>query len=90
GGALEYGNVQRVCLGGGVWGRNGNLAYKMGRGIQAGGVWTNCYHAYPEHAAFGGYKQSGIGRETHKMMLEHYQQTKCLLVGYSDKPLGLF
>ncbi|HAJ5481971.1 aldehyde dehydrogenase family protein, partial [Escherichia coli] len=53
-------------------------------------VWTNCYHAYPAHAAFGGYKQSGIGRETHKMMLEHYQQTKCLLVSYSDKPLGLF
>ncbi|MDI4700478.1 aldehyde dehydrogenase family protein, partial [Salmonella enterica subsp. enterica serovar Cerro] len=58
--------------------------------IQAGRVWTNCYHAYPAHAAFGGYKQSGIGRETHKMMLEHYQQTKCLLVSYSDKPLGLF
>ena len=82
-----------VCnhgLGAGVWSRNGNLAYKMGRGIQAGRVWTNCYHAYPAHAAFGGYKQSGIGRQTHKMMLEHYQQTKCLLVSYSDKPLGLF
>lgn len=75
---------------GGRLSRNGNLAYKMGRGIQAGRVWTNCYHAYPAHAAFGGYKQSGIGRETHKMMLEHYQQTKCLLVSYSDKPLGLF
>lgn len=79
-----------IWLGAGVWSRNGNLAYKMGRGIQAGRVWTNCYHAYPAHAAFGGYKQSGIGRETHKMMLEHYQQTKCLLVSYSDKPLGLF
>jgi hypothetical protein len=86
------GDCQRhaVWPGGGVWSRNGNLAYKMGRGIQAGRVWTNCYHAYPAHAAFGGYKQSGIGRETHKMMLEHYQQTKCLLVSYSDKPLGLF
>lgn len=87
--ALELANdthmARRGCLS-----RNGNLAYKMGRGIQAGRVWTNCYHAYPAHAAFGGYKQSGIGRETHKMMLEHYQQTKCLLVSYSDKPLGLF
>lgn len=88
--ALELANDTQYGLGAGVWSRNGNLAYKMGRGIQAGRVWTNCYHAYPAHAAFGGYKQSGIGRETHKMMLEHYQQTKCLLVSYSDKPLGLF
>ncbi|MGQ7172125.1 aldehyde dehydrogenase family protein, partial [Escherichia sp. R-CC3] len=78
--ALELANDTQYGLGAGVWSRNGNLAYKMGRGIQAGRVWTNCYHAYPAHAAFGGYKQSGIGRETHKMMLEHYQQTKCLLV----------
>jgi len=88
--ALELANDTEYGLGAGVWSRNGSLAYKMGRGIQAGRVWTNCYHAYPAHAAFGGYKQSGIGRETHKMMLEHYQQTKCLLVSYSDKPLGLF
>ena len=88
--ALELANDSQYGLGAGVWSRNGNLAYQMGRGIQAGRVWTNCYHAYPAHAAFGGYKQSGIGRETHKMMLEHYQQTKCLLVSYSDKPLGLF
>jgi aldehyde dehydrogenase len=62
----------------------------MGRGIHAGRVWTNCYHAYPAHAAFGGYKQSGIGRETHRMMLDHYQQTKNLLVSYSPKALGFF
>lgn len=88
--ALAIANDSAYGLGAGVWSRNGNIAYRMGRGIQAGRVWTNCYHAYPAHAAFGGYKQSGIGRETHKMMLEHYQQTKCLLVSYSDKPLGLF
>ncbi len=74
--ALELANDTQYGLGAGVWSRNGNLAYKMGRGIQAGRVWTNCYHAYPAHAAFGGYKQSGIGRETHKMMLEHYQQNQ--------------
>lgn len=88
--ALEIANDTNYGLGAGVWSRNSNIAYRMGRGIQAGRVWTNCYHAYPAHAAFGGYKQSGIGRENHKMMLEHYQQTKCLLVSYSDKPLGLF
>ncbi|QCR34617.1 aldehyde dehydrogenase family protein [Nissabacter sp. SGAir0207] len=88
--ALEIANDTDYGLGAGVWSRNGNIAYQMGRQIQAGRVWTNCYHAYPAHAAFGGYKQSGIGRETHKMMLEHYQQTKCLLVSYSEKPLGLF
>lgn len=88
--ALELANDTLYGLGAGVWSRNGTQAYKMGRGIQAGRVWTNCYHAYPAHAAFGGYKQSGIGRETHKMILEHYQHTKCLLVSYSDQPLGLF
>ena len=74
----------------GVWSRDANTCYRMGRGIKAGRVWTNCYHAYPAHAAFGGYKQSGIGRETHRMMLEHYQQTKNLLVSYSPKKLGFF
>ncbi|MEU8706326.1 aldehyde dehydrogenase family protein [Streptomyces sp. NPDC048565] len=77
-------------LGAGVWTRDSNTAYRAGRAIQAGRVWTNCYHAYPAHAAFGGYKQSGIGRENHKMMLEHYQQTKNLLVSYSPKRLGFF
>ena len=67
-----------------------STAYRLGRGIQAGRVWTNCYHLYPAHAAFGGYKKSGIGRETHKMMLDHYQQTKNLLVSYSPKALGFF
>ena len=77
-------------LGAGVWSRNGNVAYRMGRAIKAGRVWTNCYHAYPAHAAFGGYKESGIGRETHKVMLDHYQQTKNLLVSYSEQKLGFF
>ena len=88
--ALEIANDTAYGLGAGVWSRDGNVAYHMGRNLQAGRVWTNCYHAYPAHAAFGGYKQSGLGRETHKMMLDHYQQTKCLLVSYSDKPMGLF
>lgn len=88
--ALEIANDTAYGLGAGVWSRDGSVAYHMGRNLQAGRVWTNCYHAYPAHAAFGGYKQSGIGRETHKMMLDHYQQTKCLLVSYSDKPMGLF
>ena len=77
-------------LGAGVWTRNGTQAYRTGRAVQAGRVWTNCYHAYPAHAAFGGYKQSGIGRENHRMMLDHYQQTKNLLVSYSPKALGFF
>ncbi len=81
--ALEIANDTLYGLGAGVWTRNINLAYRFGRGIQAGRVWTNCYHAYPAHAAFGGYKQSGIGRETHHMMLAHYQQTKNLLVSYN-------
>jgi aldehyde dehydrogenase len=88
--ALETANDTLYGLGAGVWTRNGNRAYRFGRAIQAGRVWTNCYHAYPAHAAFGGYKQSGIGRETHKMMLDHYQQTKNLLVSYSTKALGFF
>ena len=77
-------------LGAGVWTRDGARAYRAGREIQAGRVWTNCYHAYPAHAAFGGYKQSGVGRENHKMMLDHSQQTKNLLVSYSPKALGFF
>ena len=88
--ALALANDTLYGLGAGVWTRNINTAYRMGRGIQAGRVWTNCYHAYPAHAAFGGYKQSGVGRETHKMMLDHYQQTKNLLVSYSPKKLGFF
>ena len=88
--ALHIANDTLYGLGAGVWTRNGNRAYRMGRAIQAGRVWTNCYHAYPAHAAFGGYKQSGIGRENHKMMLDHYQQTKNVLVSYSTKPLGFF
>lgn len=88
--ALAIANDTLYGLGAGVWSRNGTTAYRMGRGIQAGRVWTNCYHLYPAHAAFGGYKQSGIGRENHKMMLDHYQQTKCLLVSYSAKALGFF
>lgn len=88
--ALAIANDTMFGLGAGVWSRNANICYRMGRGIQAGRVWTNCYHLYPAHAAFGGYKKSGIGRENHKMMLEHYQQTKCLLVSYSPKALGFF
>ncbi len=88
--ALSIANDTLYGLGSGVWSRDTNTAFRMGRGIQAGRVWTNCYHAYPAHAAFGGYKQSGIGRETHKMMLDHYQQTKNLLVSYSEGKLGFF
>ena len=88
--ALEIANDTLYGLGAGVWTRDGTRAYRFGREIQAGRVWTNCYHAYPAHAAFGGYKQSGIGRENHKMMLDHYQQTKNLLVSYSETPLGFF
>ena len=88
--ALAIANDTIYGLGAGVWSRNGNVAYRMGRAIKAGRVWTNCYHAYPAHAAFGGYKESGIGRETHKMMLDHYQQTKNLLVSYSEQKLGFF
>ena len=88
--ALAIANDTEFGLGAGVWSRDMNRAYRMGRGIQAGRVWTNCYHQYPAHAAFGGYKKSGVGRETHKMMLEHYQQTKNLLVSYDINPLGFF
>jgi aldehyde dehydrogenase len=88
--ALAIANDTLYGLGAGVWTRDGSRAYRCGRAIQAGRVWVNCYHAYPAHAAFGGYKQSGIGRETHKMMLDHYQQTKNLLVSYSPKALGFF
>jgi len=88
--ALDIANDSLYGLGAGVWTRDGTRAYRVGRAIQAGRVWTNCYHAYPAHAAFGGYKQSGIGRENHRMMLDHYQQTKNLLVSYSDEPLGFF
>ena len=88
--ALEIANDTLYGLGAGVWSRNGNVAYRMGRAIKAGRVWTNCYHAYPAHAAFGGYKESGIGRENHKMALGHYQQTKNLLVSYSENKLGFF
>jgi len=88
--AMRIANDTLYGLGAGIWTRDGNRAYRFGRGIQAGRVWTNCYHAYPAHAAFGGYKQSGIGRENHRMMLDHYQQTKNMLVSYSPKKLGFF
>lgn len=88
--ALAIANDSAFGLGAGVWTRDANVAHRMGRGIESGRVWTNCYHLYPAHAAFGGYKKSGIGRETHKMMLDHYQQTKNLLVSYSTSPLGFF
>jgi aldehyde dehydrogenase len=88
--AVKIANDTLYGLGAGVWTRNGNLAYRMGRAIKAGRVWTNCYHLYPAGAAFGGYKISGVGRENHQMMLEHYSQTKNLLVSYSTKPLGFF
>ena len=88
--ALTIANDTPYGLGAGVWTRDGNRAYRLGREIKAGRVWTNCYHAYPAHATFGGYKESGIGRETHKMMLDHYQQTKNLLVSYSPNKLGFF
>ncbi len=88
--AIEIANDTLYGLGAGVWTRDTSKAFRMGRAIKAGRVWTNCYHLYPAHAAFGGYKSSGVGRETHKMMLDHYTQTKCLLVSYDPKPLGFF
>jgi aldehyde dehydrogenase len=88
--AMAIANDTLYGLGAGVWTRDGTRAYRFGRGIQAGRVWTNCYHLYPAHAAFGGYKQSGIGRENHRMMLDHYQQTKNMLVSYSPKAMGFF
>ena len=88
--ALAIANATEYGLGAGVWTRDTNRAFRMARGIKAGRVWMNCYHAYPAHAAFGGYKKSGIGRETHKMALEHYQQTKNMLVSHDTNPLGFF
>ena len=88
--AIKIANDTIYGLGAGVWSRSAHTSYRAGRAIQAGRVWTNCYHIYPAHAAFGGYKKSGIGRENHKMMLDHYQQTKNLLVSYSTKPAGFF
>lgn len=88
--ALQIANDSDFGLGAGVWTRDNNRIHRMGRGIQAGRVWVNCYHQYPAHAAFGGYKKSGVGRETHKMMLDHYQQTKNVLISYDTNPLGFF
>ena len=88
--ALRIANDTPYGLGAGVWTRDTSRAFRMGRGIKAGRVWTNCYHLYPAHAAFGGYKNSGVGRENHRMMLDHYSQTKCLLVSYDPNPLGFF
>lgn len=88
--ALAIANDTAYGLGAGVWTRDGSRAFRMGRGIQAGRVWTNCYHLYPAGAAFGGYKDSGVGRENHRMMLDHYTQTKCLLVSYDPDALGFF
>jgi aldehyde dehydrogenase len=88
--ALSIANDTLYGLGAGVWTRDGTRAYRFGRAIQAGRVWTNCYHLYPAHATFGGYKQSGIGRENHLKMMDHYQQTKCMLVSYSPNALGFF
>jgi aldehyde dehydrogenase len=88
--AIAIANDTEYGLGAGLWTRDMNRSYRVGRAVQAGRVWTNCYHLYPAHAAFGGYKKSGIGRENHRMMLDHYQQTKNLLVSYSAEPLGFF
>jgi aldehyde dehydrogenase len=88
--AISIANDTLYGLGAGVWSRSGSQLYRAGRAIQAGRVWSNTYHQYPAHAAFGGYKQSGIGRENHRMMLDHYQQTKNLLVSYADGPMGFF
>lgn len=88
--AMSIANDTPYGLGAGVWTRDGNLAYRAGRAIEAGRVWTDGYRLYPAHAAFGGYKQSGIGRETHHMMLDHHKQTKNLLVSYDPRPLGFF
>jgi aldehyde dehydrogenase len=88
--AIAIANDTLYGLGAGVWSREANICYRVGRGVKAGRVWTNCYHLYPAGAAFGGYKQSGIGRENHKMMLDHYQQTKNLLVSYNPNAMGFF
>lgn len=88
--AMAIANDTSYGLGAGVWSRDGNIAYRAGRAIQAGRVWVNNYHTYPAHAAFGGYKESGVGRETHQMMMAHYSQVKCMLVSYDENPTGLF
>ena len=88
--ALEIANDTLYGLGAGVWTRDTHQAYQISRGIQAGRVWVNCYHLYPAHAPFGGYKKSGIGRETHKMMLNHYRQTKNMLISYDKNAMGFF
>ena len=88
--ALEIANDTLYGLGAGVWTRDTHQAYKISRNIQAGRVWVNCYHLYPAHAPFGGYKKSGIGRETHKMMLNHYRQTKNMLISYDKNAMGFF
>ena len=88
--ALAIANDTMYGLGAGVWSRDANRCYRFGRAVEAGRVWVNNYHAYPAHAAFGGYKQSGIGRENHKMMLDHYQQTKNILMSYNPNKLGFF
>ena len=88
--AIAIANDTLYGLGAGVWTRNVNTAYRAARAIEAGRVWSNCYHLYPAGASFGGYKQSGIGRETHKMMLAHYQRTKNVLTSYDEEPLGFF
>jgi len=88
--ALRIANDTVYGLGAGVWTRDGSRAFRVGRGIQAGRVWTNCYHLYPAGAAFGGYKASGVGRENHRLMLDHYTQTKCLLGSYDENPMGMF
>jgi len=88
--ALEIANDTLYGLGAGLWTRDMHQAYQIARGIKAGRVWVNCYHNYPAHAPFGGYKKSGIGRENHKMMLSHYRQTKNMLISYDKKALGFF
>jgi aldehyde dehydrogenase len=88
--AVAIGNDSIYGLGSGVWSRNVNNLFRVGREIKAARCWTNCYHMYPAGAAFGGYKESGFGRETHKIILDHYQQTKCLLISHSTKAMGLF
>ena len=88
--AMEIANDTIYGLGAGVWSRDQNTAYRASRAIEAGRIWVNNYHSYPAHAAFGGYKQSGIGRENHAMMMDHYQETKCILVSYDEQPTGLF